>query len=156
MYHAALRISEICLTNTPQHIIQFNSVKCNSNSTIELHLTSFKHSTSTTTLIIHCTQKLYKQFKRYLALRGNHAGALFCHPNRKPITRLSLVNQLHNQLLELNLNPNEYNTHSFRIGKTTDMSNSGFSESQISSLGRWKSDAYKKYIKPSQIHTGID
>ena len=46
------------------------------------------------------------------------------------------------------LNPTEYNTHSFRVGRATDMFKQGYREAQVCMAGRWNSKADKKYIKP--------
>ena len=45
------------------------------------------------------------------------------------------------------LNPIEYNTHSFRIVRATDMLKQGYTDAQVCMAGRWNSKAYKKYIK---------
>jgi len=37
--------------------------------------------------------------------------------------------------------------HSFRIGAATDAALRGIPEAKIRAAGRWKSDAYKKYIR---------
>jgi len=50
---------------------------------------------------------------------------------------------------EVGLDTKHYNTHSFRIGAATSAESAGLTESQIKSMGRWKSDAYRHYIKPS-------
>ena len=55
--------------------------------------------------------------------------------------------QLNNILQEAGLNANHYNTHSFRIGAATSAQDSGISDANIQMLGRWKSDAYKLYIR---------
>ena len=60
---------------------------------------------------------------------------------------------LKQQLSELHYNPDHYNSHSFRIGKATTMAEEGYSDIQIANLGRWKSNAYKSYIKPQIIYS---
>ena len=39
--------------------------------------------------------------------------------------------------------------HSFRIGAATTGEAAGFSETQIKTLGHWRSNAYQRYIRPS-------
>ena len=52
-------------------------------------------------------------------------------------------------LKELNLNPSHFNTHSFRIGAATSAKQAGISDSHLKAMGRWRSDAYLKYIRVS-------
>ena len=47
--------------------------------------------------------------------------------------------------------PKKFNTHSFRIGRITDLALSGTSYSRIQTIGRFKSNAFQQYIKPSAI-----
>ncbi|KAK6195007.1 hypothetical protein SNE40_000528 [Patella caerulea] len=42
-------------------------------------------------------------------------------------------------------------THSFRIGGASLAAHNGLSDSQIRQLGRWRSDAFRKYIRPSSL-----
>jgi site-specific recombinase XerD len=69
-------------------------------------------------------------------------GALFCHLNHKYLTRYQVVSVLKNALKFLKLNPNDFNTHSFRIGAATSFSVMGKSNDEIKTLGRWKSSAF--------------
>ncbi len=48
-------------------------------------------------------------------------------------------------------NRNLFHTHSFRIGRATSWAQLGFTNEQILNMGRWRSDAYKKYIRPSMV-----
>lgn len=57
-----------------------------------------------------------------------------------------------NQQLKISLNYLDYDTklykgHSFRIGAATSAKSKGISDEQIQLLGRWKSNAYRKYIR---------
>ena len=153
MYHAALRVSEICFTATPHHALTFTSVHyCPNRTSLILQLCTYKHSNrSPPPIVIHCTDLVRDLFLKFIRLRGNYPGQLFCHPSRDPITRDSLVTQLRYQLSSLGYDPLLFNTHSFRIGKITDMHREGKSELQIRSIGRWSSSAYLKYIKPTYI-----
>jgi hypothetical protein len=47
------------------------------------------------------------------------------------------------------LNLKNYKSHSFRIGAATTAWAKGFSEEQIQQIGRWNSEAFKKYIRRS-------
>ena len=43
------------------------------------------------------------------------------------------------------MNIQRYKGHSFRIGAASEAAHRGFSDAQIRLMGRWKSDALKKY-----------
>ena len=64
-----------------------------------------------------------------------------------PITRSFLNSQLQLSLKFSGLNLKNYKSHSFRIGAATTAWAKGFSEEQIQQMGRWNSEAFKKYIR---------
>jgi hypothetical protein len=49
------------------------------------------------------------------------------------------------------INPHDYNTHSFRIGSATHLSMNGFTEEDIKTKGRWKSASFQRYIHIESI-----
>ena len=53
------------------------------------------------------------------------------------------------------LDPTKYKGHSSRIGAATLTAESGLSDAQIRLLGRWKSDAFRKYIRSPGLRNGI-
>ena len=86
---------------------------------------------------------------QYLAKRGDKPGPLFMLPNNKSLTRKTFCAALSKAFQELEMNPRTYNTHSFRIGAATSAKQAGISDSLLKTLGRWRSNAYQKYVRPS-------
>ena len=83
----------------------------------------------------------------YWNLRGNKPGPLFCHADNTPITVNQFNTELRRCLNFCGLNAQRYKGHSFCIGAACLAADKGFSDAQIRALGRWKSDAFKLYIR---------
>ena len=62
----------------------------------------------------------------------------------KPVHVRTVLCQI---LKKLNLNPNLYNTHSFRSGRLVDMLKYGKSLAEIKAAGRWHSNAVYRYLQ---------
>jgi hypothetical protein len=77
-----------------------------------------------------------------------HSGALprplFVTQGGSPITRAMLVTRLHTALRQAGIPSGQYSGHSFRIGAATTAARNGM---EVQTLGRWKSEAYKVYIR---------
>ena len=84
-----------------------------------------------------------------LTRRGSAPGPLFLFSDKKWLTRGTFSTALNRALVELQMDPSKYDTHSFRIGAATSAKQAGVSGSHLKALGRWKSDAYKKYVRLS-------
>ena len=83
----------------------------------------------------------------YCRLRGSQPGPLFCHQNIAPVTVNQFNSELSRCLKFCGLDTSRYKGHSFRIGAASHAADKGFSDAQIRTLGRWKSDAFKLYIR---------
>ena len=159
MYHSALRISEVAKTKNSTHTLLAHHLllKNKKQNYIKINLPSHKHSkTKPTPIILKPTENNtcpIKHYNKYLQIRPKSSKYAFCHQNSKPITRTQVSSTLRTTIGLLGYNPNQYNTHSFRIGKATDMAAQGYTPTQISLLGRWNSSAYLKYIKPTRLHS---
>ena len=81
----------------------------------------------------------------FINVHPNVHGPLFTFCNGTFLTR-QLMSAFVQQAL-----PNivHVNTHSFRIGGATAAASAGISDSQIQILGRWSSDAYRRYLRLS-------
>lgn len=83
----------------------------------------------------------------YFKVRGTMMGPMFVDGNALPISRSNFSKLLGMCLKACNLDSSKYKGHSFRIGAATHAAQQGFSDARIRLLGRWKSDAFKKYIR---------
>ena len=86
----------------------------------------------------------------YIGIRKPGPGPLFILNSGAPLTRTYLVANLQAALRQAGLDDSKYNGHSFRIEAATAAAQSGLEDSMIQTLGRWRSDAYKLYIKIPQ------
>lgn len=86
----------------------------------------------------------------YLKLRGTKPGPLFIF-NNTPVLRSMFTSRLQCLLRYLNFNTDLYKSHSFRIGAATTAIANGTPAEQVKVMGRWKSDAYKSYIRVQSL-----
>ena len=100
-----------------------------------------------------------KAMKRYLQIRPcqqRRKIPLFLFENGDLLTRSSLVWHLRRQLKTFQVNPNLYSSHSFRIGGATAAAAAGLPSWQIQELGRWRSQAFRRYMRvPNASLRGI-
>ena len=83
----------------------------------------------------------------YLSLRSGRDGPLFVYEDGKFLTRESLVACIREALNMSGVDAANYSGHSFRSSAATTALQAGISDAAIQMLGRWRSDAYKRYIK---------
>ena len=92
----------------------------------------------------------FSEMQKFNQLRGGYLcdkEPYFIFSDRSPVLPCHVRRVLKRALKNLGLNHKLYNTHSFRIGRATDLMKYGFSVDQIKRIGRWKSNAVYKYIK---------
>ena len=83
----------------------------------------------------------------YLAMRSSAPGPLFQYADGSPLSRTHLVTQLREALSQAGIDTSNYSGHSFRIGAASAAAQAGYSDSLIQTLGRWKSDAFRLYLR---------
>jgi site-specific recombinase XerD len=89
--------------------------------------------------------------KEYIQSRGQHAGPLYCHFNRTFLSRFQF-NKVLQTSLKLAGSQQHIKSHSFRIGGATHAICKGIPYQTVQEMGRWKSDAAKKYIRVPVIN----
>ena len=87
-----------------------------------------------------------KAVTEYLAV-APRASTAFCHIDTAPVTRQQVTAVLEKCLKRTGLDTKTFKTHSFRIGRATDLSVKGCPDDVIMKLGRWSSDSFKRYIR---------
>ena len=88
--------------------------------------------------------------KEYIDVRGSYcqdSDPFFIFRDGSVLKPIHVRKTLRNILERLNLNPALYDTHSFRIGKASDMLKFGYSLAEIRQKGRWASNAVYKYLR---------
>ena len=151
MYFLALRISELL-----HYSGKFNHAFTRSDLVLEGHklrlkVRSGKHNSTPMDYELDCNNRFYWHLTQYLRLRGDHKGPLFCYKDKTPVKRSFFINQLQEDLSSLGLDYHKYNCHSFRVGRTSDLALEGASDRQIALIGRWRSDAFREYVRPTSI-----
>ena len=69
---------------------------------------------------------------KYRKLRGDHEGQLYIFANGRPLYRSFLASTIKYYVTALRYDDSQFNTHSFRMGKATDMSADGYTDRQNS------------------------
>ena len=88
-----------------------------------------------------------KSVVAYIASRRFDPGPLFCHRDGSPLTREQLVSNLRATLAAAGVDYRNFSGHSFRIGAASTAAAKGVAHSTIQTLGRWKSESFKRYIR---------
>lgn len=152
-----LRVGELTVTKgvNPDKIIGIHDIMINKSAAgtfIKLYLSHSKtdQAGKGITIMIPSVPALscpVTNLRAFLQDRPNVPGPLFCHFNGQPLTRYQFSSVLHKTLKCLGFDSSRYRTHSFRIGAATTAAMAGHSQEVIQNAGRWKSQAYKSYIR---------
>ena len=92
----------------------------------------------------------FEALQVYMAIRRPYttdSEQLFVLSDGTPVTQTHVRNMLNKLLKKINLNPEHYNTMSFRIGRATDLLRWGVDIETIKRLGRRKSNVVYKYLR---------
>lgn len=157
-FNAFARIGEITVQHSKSRVLQISDIEI-SYLNSKPHLVSvtfryFKHNLTSSPYTISfghgpTSTSAVQSLADYIDLRGTFVGPLFCLENKTPVNRLVFDRHLHRSLSFCHLDSSRYKGHSFRIGAATFAAESNFSDARIRALGRWSSNAFRKYIRIS-------
>ena len=143
-YHAALRAGELVHSNTSKHSLKIENVKLlhySSGVKIVMVLESFKHCQKPARFMLEKNKNAnlcpVTALLRFLKHRPTLPGNIFTRDNGKVYTRLFMANVLKRCIKACGLLPDDFNTHSFRAGRATDLAAAGVPEAVIKETGRW-------------------
>lgn len=154
-FHACLRVGEMVVTNNTNPVLSFADVTQlfdASNNVISLRVTfrDYKHSYNQDHVsIIVQRQNTFCPVNillEYISKRGTNPGPLFLL-NGLPVQRQYFCGLLTMAIRLCGLDPTRYKGHSFRIGAASHAAERGLSDARIRSMGRWKSNAFLRYIR---------
>ena len=96
---------------------------------------------------------LVSSMKRYLkCCPAPSSSPLFIWEDGSPLTARRFRSQLRVYFGKLGSDPDQFKSHSFRIGAATIAAKVGISSGVIKQLGRWRSRAFKTYIRCDPQH----
>ena len=133
------------------HALQYDDVKI-VNDSIEIRIKHSKTDQTGKGVIICVTASgkgvcPVKCIIEYEKIRPKIKKSYFCHFSGKYVTRYQVTSVL-KKTLDVSLAKSAlYKSHSFRIGAATSAAMAGASDEDIAKMGRWKSSAYKNYIR---------
>ena len=151
-FFAFLRVGEITVVGqTNPNTLHLHHVTFLSDGTLQINFSRFKHSHGRSASVLIKPRQVdwcpVSSLKKYIQLRGLHSGFLFIQSNSQPVHRNKFSSILSQSVSFLGLDSSRYLSHSFRIGACTYAIQCGLSDSQIRVLGRWNSDAFRRYIR---------
>ncbi|KAJ1150873.1 hypothetical protein NDU88_003660 [Pleurodeles waltl] len=85
--------------------------------------------------------------RRMQGMGWRQTGLVFCHRNGDVVSAYQLLVVMRSCLNHIGVDSSHYGTHSFWIGMATEAGRWGWQRAAVLELGRWKSDAYRKYVR---------
>ena len=154
-YFGLFRVSELVVpaVGLMQRVISLQDVAVVENSHVSITLYYFKTNQNGNPVVLKIPKDKstlcpVKALAIFLSKRPSVAGPLFIHSNGIPITRAQFSAVLSKCVHAARLSASKcFKTHSFRIGRATDLAAQGVSSSAIMKLGRWSSNCFKTYIR---------
>ena len=141
-FYGFLRPSEYCVTSSA-HYLNWNDVQFSHKGRyVRLTLRSYKHSKAKSTIQLQsekicCPIYWLKKYRRMFAV---------CHSNPLFDMSANRFKAILNNLRDAAKIKTKLTPHSFRHGGASWASQQGWPDARIKAHGRWRSDAYKRYV----------
>ena len=154
-FYAFMHIGKITATKQAPDVIQLSQVTMLSTASgfiasvkLTFHQFKYHYNQPQVSIIIPHQAGVcpVENLLRYFSLRGSVLRPLFQHLTGVPVNRMEFDEWLASAIKHCGLDSTKYKGHSFTTGAASHAAACGYSDSQIRLLGRWKSDAFKRYI----------
>ena len=159
MYFACLRVGEVVHSNHGNHCLHLDAIFLSSltpKADMIIVLNSYKHSKKPAKFLLpqgkdtrFCPKKALLEF---LIARQSAPGPLFVGQKGEHLSRYLVQKTLKKSLTRIGCDATRFNTHSFRVGRASDLATQGVSEQIIRETGRWNSNAFMKYLRFELFH----
>lgn len=153
-YFGLLRVSEmvVCSNFLSNRALAKQDVYIDRSQTVHIKLrqTKTQQVGRPVELQISCnneTKQFVKLVGDYFRLIPTKAVFFLSHQNATPMTRYQFSAVLTMACRHIGLDTKHFRTHSFRIGRATDLALQGLPDETIKQLGRWSSNTYRRYIR---------
>lgn len=149
-FYGFCRIGELVQSSGADHRLRFEDVSI-ANDEVQLRFRSFKHSTGEGKAVLKRTGSVccpVRAAEEYLLRRPTSSASrpFFISVNGSDICRPQVVVRLKEWAGAVGLG-GRVDGHSFRIGATCHAAAQGRSDAELRMLGRWKSDAFRVYLR---------
>ena len=158
-FFALLRVGEYTVKNHSVssnkkglHLSDIEMLGKKNNKVLCVTMKNFKHNKSHRPITLQIERQSkeicpVRCMTKYLAKRESKRKPLFVFPDGESITQSYFCKKLKECLESSGLSSKRFEAHSLRIGGATQVASLGFTDAQIQAMGRWKSGAFKKYIR---------
>lgn len=159
-FNAFLRMGEICLKSgypapsvvqRPDVSFSYDAGRIVGASIILRHFkNNLKHLPVTLFLPLNLSNVQccpVKAIESYFLEYQHTSGPLFQFHDGSPVTYSFVADKLNLIIRYIGLDQSRYKPHSFRIGAATSAYCQGYSEDDIKRMGRWESNAVRRYIR---------
>lgn len=160
-FHGCARIGEVANSNGDMsHILLAEDVsfvrKGGRVVRLDVKYRSYKHKKVGGQQMVHvlatgssvCPVRMLQDYLQ-LGRRPTTAKYLFTDMEGHPVRSSAVGTALQRCVRALGLDVKNFSFHSFRIGGATAAANLGASDEQLRQLGRWSSNAFRKYVRPA-------
>lgn len=156
-YYGLLKIGEYCVNKrngANNHCLQRDNVRRLGDGSYLLTITSSKSGVAGQDAFVAIKPRQGDRFcpslliSKYLESRGSDPGPLYMI-KKVPLSRETLTTELSTAARATGLDAARIKPHSLRIGGATLALQLGLSDAQVRALGRWRSDAFLRYLRPT-------
>lgn len=149
-YFGLFRVSELVYSKGSVPLLKTDVVSSNRGLCITLR--RHKTNQSGSPLVIKLPRESdisicpVRAFDKYTELCQSD-NLLFCHRDGSYVSRQQFSGVLGKCIAKTKYRAGHYRSHSFRIGRATDLAGQGVSNQQIMTMGRWRSECFKTYVR---------